>query len=404
MNLQEQADLVIAQGALTNSKRPSTFVEGVYPTHLNRGKGCYVWDTNGKRYFDFICGLGCNILGYAEEDVNSAVYSRLQQGATLSLSTFGEVELAQRLKTILPFIDSMKFLKTGTDACNAAIRIARAYTGRKEILSAGYHGWGDEFISLVEDSPGITAAHGWNIAPLDTNLDHIADPDEIAAIIIEPVITDISDNRRRAVQALRTFCTEHGILLIFDEIITGFRVPKYCIANHWGIEPDIICLGKAIANGMPLSVVAGKRAVMSGDYFVSSTFAGETLSIASAEATVGLLRRSYSLDQLWTAGQKWLDAFNGLWPEYIRIEGYPTRGAFVGDPGVRALFFQECCDAGLLFGPSWFYNFPLSLKENITMAAVGDVICKIKSGNAKLRGKMPVSPLAQTLRSQAPNT
>ena len=143
MNLQDQANNLIAQGALTNSKRPSTFVEGVYPTHVDRGRGCYLWDYQGKKYFDFIGGLGCNILGYAQEDVNFAMIERMHKGVTLSLSTEEELKLAAKIQMIFPFVDCMKFLKTGSEACSAAVRIARAYTGKENIVSAGFHGWND---------------------------------------------------------------------------------------------------------------------------------------------------------------------------------------------------------------------------------------------------------------------
>lgn len=124
---QNRADLCIAQGALTNSKRPETFVKGVYPTHLKRGQGCHVWDMEGKKYADFITGLGSSILGYAHEGVNKAISDRLLLGATLSLGTIEEIEAAEKVKQLFPFVDLVKFLKTGNEATLAALKIARAY-------------------------------------------------------------------------------------------------------------------------------------------------------------------------------------------------------------------------------------------------------------------------------------
>lgn len=530
--LQDKANQLIAQGALTNSKRPETFVEGVYPTHVERGHGCYLWDVDGKKYFDFITGLGCNILGYAQEDINAAMFARMQKGVSLSLSTPEELKLAERLKVIFPFVDCMKFLKTGSEACSAAIRIARAYYGgqsgtenmqevwfkeaferisqeeqfhrwpsprmqdvrqdlsisgssenkqtggaeaicqdikgqtervsarsnaseshngiksgqgllsseksrllrgthqefvrsmwRQElrsassrlqsaaerdlvvsdvsckgarwlILSDGYHGHHDAFVSLTHPATGVPPHFG--ILPLSGNEELIP---LAAAVIIEPIVTDISQQRINWLKELRKKCIENDTLLIFDEVITGFRFPRFSVSNYYGIEPDLVILGKAIANGMPLAVVAGKKEVMNCDeYFVSSTFAGETLSLVAACKTIDLLKETYNLLDLWQKGEAWLAEFNSLWPAKIWIEGYPTRGRFEGDPLIKALFFQEACQSGMLFGPSWFFNFPLAEKSKITLGAVKDIICKIKSGSVTLRGQMPKSPFAERVR------
>ena len=418
MNLQEKADRLIAQGALTNSKRPETFIKGVYPTHLKNGNGCYVWDYENKKYFDFITGLGSNLLGYANQEVNTAISHRLTQGITLSLGTQEELDLAERLKIIFPFVDCMKFLKTGTEACMAAVRIARAYTHRKLILSAHYHGWSDGFVSLSPPSIGCPEQYDHSEEPLfyifdedyEVNLTYSKymysyidknSPLNAAAIIIEPITTDFSDSRIEWLRRLREFCTKNGVLLIFDEVITGFRFPQFSVANYYGIEPDIICLGKAMANGMPISCVAGKKEIMNcGEYFISSTFAGETLSLAAAKKTMELLQTKYKLKDLWEKGEAWLTEFNSFYPEKIKIEGYPTRGRFVGDSEVKALLFQEACEAGILLGPSWFFNFPLS-EENHILASLKEILCKIKKGNVKLKGEMPKSPFSEKMRKKA---
>lgn len=394
MNLLERSKLCIAQGALTNSKRPSTFVEGVYPTHLVKGKGCEVWDTEGKKYVDFITGLGSSILGYAHDEVNEAIAERMEFGATLSLGTHEEVELAEAIKGIFPFVDCMKFLKTGTEAAMAAVRIARAKTRKKTIMSDGYHGWSDGFVSLTEPAIGVEGTFWFAKAN-----EYVAS-DDVAAIIIEPVMTDFSEKRIEYLRELREFCTKQGTLLIFDEIITGWRFPKFSVANYLGIEPDIILLGKAVANGLPLSIVAGKKEIMNcGEYFVSSTFAGETLSIAAARKTLELMRTKYSLTALWEKGGIWLEEFNSIWPEGIKIEGYPTRGRFVGEPLTRALFMQEACEAGILFGPSWFFNFPLAERKDV-LSTIRDVIWKVKNNKVTLKGKLPQSPFAEKIRAQ----
>ena len=400
-HLYERSQRVIAQGALTNSKRPETFVKGVYPTHLKKGQGCHVWDYDGKKYVDFITGLGSSILGYAHESVNEAIKERLQLGASISLGTHEEVELAEKLKVLFPFIDCVKFLKTGSEACSAAVRIARTYTDKKWILSNGYHGWSDLFVSTTPPALGIQEKFNIiNFNPTEESALTIPaeGPSSVAAIIVEPVVTELSEKRVEWLRKLRAFCDSYKALLIFDEVITGFRFPQFSVANYIGIEPDLIILGKAIANGMPLSVVAGKKEIMNCDeYFVSSTFAGETLSLVSAKKTIELLQTKYSLKDLWQKGEDWLAAFNSFWPEKIKIEGYPTRGRFEGDPEVKALFFQEACEAGILFGPSWFFNFPLSERKEV-LGTLKDILCKIKLGSVKLKGERPQSPFAEKMR------
>lgn len=386
----------IAQGALTNSKRQECFVKGIYPTDLRKGNGPFVWDTQGNRYIDFICALGSSILGYANFDVIQAAYRGLCLGSTLSLSTPYEVELAEKIKEIMPFIDKMKFLKTGSDACSAAIRIARAYTGKVVVLSEGYHGWHDAFISLSTPALGIPKQLGMHkllsLEDIDTGT---------AAVIVEPIITDISPKRIQWLRDLREKCTKNNCLLIFDEIITGFRFPKYCVAQYYGIEPDLICMGKGMANGLPISVVGGKKHIMDcGEYFISTTFAGELPSIFAALATISELEKTnkYDMTHLWERGKYFADRFNEFLPNQIGISGYPTRGVFEGDPLIKALFFQEAALANVLFGPSFFFNFSHLTQIETVLNIIQDIMVRIKTGSVELKGDMPTTPFAQKMR------
>jgi acetylornithine/succinyldiaminopimelate/putrescine aminotransferase len=151
---------------------------------------------------------------------------------------------------------------------------------------------------------------------------------------------------------------------------------------------------------MPLSVVGGKREIMeSGQYFISSTFAGETLSLASALKTMTLLQTKYSIDELWQQGDIFRKAFNSFYPEKIRLEGYPTRGSFKGDELTRALFLQEACRAGMLFGPSWFISFKHLPHMDVVTATCQDILGRIKTNQVKLLGEMPITPFATKVRS-----
>lgn len=365
------------------------------------GRGCYLWDLDGRKYADYICGLGTNLVGYGHPAISRDLtdYLRVSNdrsgGLCLSLSSVEEVETAERLKELFPFIDTLKFLKTGTEACNAALRIARTYTGRVEVLTEGYHGWGDDFISLMPPACGVPPQ---KTTYKLTSIDDVTD--KTAAVIVEPIMTAYTPERRSWLAALRARCTAKGAVLIFDEIITGFRFPKFSVSRHLGITPDLICLGKALGGGLPLSLVGGKKELMNDPrYFVSSTFAGEILSLVSCRAFLNqITHRRGMIDDLWASGEKWQSVFNSIWPENLQLEGYPTRGQFTGDEMAKALFYQESCRAGILFGPSWFYNFPLSDLIDSHLQTVKEILCKIRNGDVKLMGKMPVPPLAQMMR------
>lgn len=394
-DLHLRAQECIAQGSLTNSKRPESLIMGVYPTHMQSGKGCYMYDVHNRRYIDYITGLGTNLFGYANPTINMAVKHQLDYfGPVLSLATVRELEAAEMLKSMFPFIDCVKYLKTGTEACMAAVRIARAKTGRKHVLTEAYHGWSDEFVFQTPPAIGVPSADYMNKLS-DFDID-----ESIAAVIVEPVVTDMSTERIEWLKKLREDCTKHGVLLIFDEIITGFRFPRFSVSSYLGITPDIICLGKAIGGGMPLAAVGGKYDVMNGaEYFVSSTFAGDPVALAASKAVMDmLLKKKADIDWLWERGQEFLDQFNALWPEKIRIEGYPTRGIFKGDDMVKGLLWQEACKAGILFGPSWWMNFPLVEETHSVISTCKDIINRIQNNQVTLEGSLPRSPFAQRSR------
>ncbi len=398
MDLSRRSKVCIAHGALTNSKRPESFVKGVYPTHLISGKGSFVFDENNKKYLDFICGLGTNLLGY-DFFIHKNLAYILSQGLCLSLGSDKEVEVAEEIKETFPAIKKLRFLKTGTEACSASIRIARAFTKKKLILSNGYHGWSDEFVSLTPPANGIP--HKYTDIVQFSDLEYVKKLKNItAAVIVEPVITDWSDERRAFLQELRNICTENGIVLIFDEIITGFRWPKLSVSKAWGIDPDLLLLGKAIANGFPLSVVGGREDIMESDYFVSSTFAGDRMALEAAKIVIKELKTKQIDKTMWENGEKLQARFNALYPDLVTMTGYPTRGIFTArDEMTKALFFQEACKAGILFGASWFFNIHHIDHIDQVIAISNSILSKIKNFEVKLEGALPMSPFAQKVRS-----
>ena len=391
----------IAQGALTNSKRPQSFVDGIYPTHLSHGKGAFVYcaDT-GKRYVDFICGLGSNLFGYGNEEIAKAVSQAYLMGSALSLGSPLEVECAELLQAAMPWVKRTKFLKTGSEACSAAIRIARAATGRNLVISADYHGWHDSFVSLSDPAKGVPKLPNCSNLFVE-KMGGAHSYRDVAALIIEPVVTDWSEERRQRLIELQDLCRRNGTWLILDEVITGYRWPKLSVSRWAGLEPDLICLGKSIGGGMPLAAVCGRdaKAMDDPEYFVSSTFAGDRTALAAFKAIHGMMKRpQWDVDDLWERGKLFIANFNRLMEGIVSIEGYPTRGVLKGEPERKAIFMQEACKAGLLFGPSFFFGFQHRELVDEVLGVLKDISLKIRLGGVSLEGALPASPFAQTVR------
>lgn len=392
--LQSRADQVIAGGALTNSKRPQSFVQGVYPTQIKHGLGAIVTDVDGNELVDYICALGAQLVGYRHPAIESEVINQIRKGTIFSLGTELEIEVAEMLRSRFNFIQKLKFLKTGSEACSAAVKIARAFTGRSLILSEGYHGWHSEFTSLTPPAHGIPPIYSQVIVPLNKREISIA----TAAVIIEPVIVDQSPERIALLRNLRDQTSKNGALLIFDETITALRFPEYSVAKFYGIEPDLIIMGKALGAGYPLSLIGGRADVMSADYFVSSTFAGDCVALAAAKALLKLTYDRNIMNRFWDKGKAFCDKFNSIDKDLIRIDGYGTRGLFIGEARAKALFMQECVKAGVLFGPSFFYGLQHEFQDDFTLGVCHTVLNRIKNGQVNLEGQMPQTPFAQKAR------
>lgn len=397
-----RAELAIAQGALTNSKRPSCFPEN-YKSHFKRGHSAYMYTADNTHFVDFICGLGSCLFGHANTVINDAICKQVNNGLLLSMGSELEVEAAERAKELWPYIDRLRFLKTGSDACNAAIRIARTYTGKPLVLSQGYHGNGDEFVSLTPPHFGVDV--NYRMAKLE---EYEADGDflfktiNLAAVIVEPIETDSSSKRIEWLHKLRDACTKAGAVLIFDEVITGMRYPKLSVANYYNIKPDITCFGKAIAGGLPLSIVGGKEEIMNaGEWFYSSTFAGEMTALAAFMAAANLVTSGkYEVEDLIKRSTWFCDAFNEIFDGKLKIEGYGTRGVLVGEDEIKHTFMQEAFKSNMLFGPSFFTNFGHIPIFDTCLHTIKQISLNMKLGKARLVGRKPTKPFAQIVRER----
>ncbi len=306
----EDAERYIPQGSQTYSKSVRQFPVGHAPLFLTHGEGGRVWDVDGNEYVDLICGLLPVMLGYADPDVDYAIREQLMHGITFSLPTLLETELARRIGDMVPCAEKMRFAKNGSDATSAAIRLSRAYTGRERVLVCGYHGWQDWYIGATVRHKGVPNA----VRELTHNVAYndlaaveqllLAHKGEFAAMIMEPVNAIIPADGY--LQELKKLLHRHGTLLVFDEVITGFRLAKGGAQEYFNVVPDLACFGKAMGNGMPISAIAGRADVMNevDNIFFSGTFGGEALSLAACIAVLDKISRAPVIETLWTNGAK----------------------------------------------------------------------------------------------------
>ena len=302
----------IPTASQTFSKSALMYVDGSAPLFAERGEGCYLWDIDGNRFTDYVLGLLPLVLGYKDPDVDLAITDQMARGITFSLATELEAELAEMLVDIIPCAEKVRFGKNGTDATSAAIRLARAHTGRDRVAVCGYHGWQDWYIGATPRHLGVpqavrdlTATFTYN------NAESLADllaqhKGEFAAVILEPMTFDLPEND--FLQTVQTLAHDHGALLVFDEIVTGFRAALGGAQEVFGVTPDLACFGKALGNGMPISAILGRADIMNlmDDIFFSGTFGGETLSLAASIATLKKLKSANAIERIHSVGRKLL--------------------------------------------------------------------------------------------------
>jgi len=346
-----QAEKVIPLGTQTFSKSKIQY-PSESPLFITHGDGGYCFDVDGNRYVDLVGGLLPIILGHRDPDVDYAIRRQLNKGISHSLATGLEIQLAETLCRLIPCADWARFGKNGSDVTSAAVRLARAHTDRSIIISSGYHGWHDWAVENDEiRNIGVTSqatellSHGdvdrlWN---WDQDWAHPGE-EEVAAVIVEP------ETDPEFLKECRRFCDETGALLIFDEVITGFRFDLGGAQKLYGVTPDLACFGKAMANGMPLSALVGKQEFYETMEKISysGTFFGETLSLAAAIATIEKLERE---DVLTKIADNQVEIFNRLpsFAPHLYARGHERLPRIIfSDNDVKTLFIQEMAQQGVL--------------------------------------------------------
>lgn len=360
----------IPSASQTLSKNPSQYVIGSTPVAISRAKGCYLWDIEGQRYLDLVLALGPMIFGYANERIDNVVKAQIDQGTIYSLPAAVELELAQLLREVVPGAEMSRFLLNGNDATSGAIRLARHITKRDHVAKCGYHGWQDWSICTKEGrNAGVpeiikTMTHDFTYNdPATLEMIFKQYPDQIATVILEP--TSSEKPRDNFLEKVKEITHQHGAILIFDEMVTGFRWALGGAQEYFGVTADMACFGKAVSNGYPISIICGRADYMKkmDEVFVSTTFGGFTLGIAAAMETIKMMRELGDVhthmhtlgDYLITSSNK-IAQENSLPLEFTGYGPHPIMKVKIQDDYsarvLKTFIYQEFNKAGILFSSS----------------------------------------------------
>ena len=409
-----RAEATIPIGSQTFSKSRTQYPVGISPLFATRAKGPYLWDLDGNKYIDLVSNLASITLGYRNRKVDSVVRKQMNLGNGFSLPSTLEAVVAEKITSLVPSAEMVRFGKNGTDATSAAIRLARAYTGRDYVAVCGYHGWQDWFIGSTSRNKGVpkktsalTLTFKYNdIKSLEKMFSK--HPKGIAAVILEPMTYEFPENK--FLEKTKKLCQKYGAVLIFDETITGFRFSKGGAQEIFQVTPDLSTFGKGIANGYPLSVVCGSREIMREmeNIFFSGTFGGELLSLAAANVVLGMHQRNEISPILNKYGeelsqdlQKVIDQadMSGL----LEIKGHPTwkflewkDGREFTAPELKTFFMQEMFRSGILILST--HNVTLAHNKKIRGVIISKyervlTLMKKAISEGNLKDKLEVMPL-----------
>jgi glutamate-1-semialdehyde 2,1-aminomutase len=393
--LLNRAEKTIPLGSQTFSKSKTAYPYGVSPFFIEKGLGCKVWDADDNEFTDYVSGLLSVSLGYCDPDVDNAVIDQLKSGVTFSLPHRLEVDVAEILVELIPCAEMVRFGKNGSDVTSAAIRLARAFTGKDDIAVCGYHGWQDWYIGSTTRDLGVpettkALTHTFSYNNIDS-LAAIFQQHKLAAVILEPMNVAYPEND--FLQQVKELCQRHGALLIFDEMITGFRFSLGGAQQLFEVTPDLATFGKGMANGFPISAVVGRKDIMSlmEDIFFSGTFAGETLSLAATKATLTKMKTQQVLPHIHRVGTMLIEGLQQLVdkmgnPQWLKICGHPAWSFLqlldcenYTSWQLKSLFLQEMNQRGILLGGGHNLNFSHQESDiTILLSAYEEVLTLIE--------------------------
>jgi glutamate-1-semialdehyde 2,1-aminomutase len=409
-----RAELSIPLGSQTFSKSKTQYPVGISPLYAAKSKGAYLWDIDGNKYIDLVNSLAAVTLGYGDKGLEKSILKQLKLGVSLSLPTKIESEVAELIIELVPSAEMVRFSKNGSDATSAAIRLARAFTGRDQIVACGYHGWHDWYIGSTSRNRGIPTAvsaltHNFQYNDIESLKSALnLNEGKVAAVIIEPM--NDTYPQPGFLEEVQVLAKKAGAVLIFDEVITGFRFSEGGAQKLFNVTPDLATFGKGIANGFPLSAVVGRREIMKEmeHVFISGTFGGELLSLAAARYVLKKHQKNEICGDLVNKGNVLSEFTNELIDSFglsnvVSLSGHPTwkflRWKGVGEYSaaeIKTYFMQEVFQEGVLVLNS----------HNITQAHDKKIIMKIIDAYSKvferiekaisqgsLRRELRVSPL-----------
>ena len=409
-----RAESVIPLGSQTFSKSKTQYPVGISPLFISKASGAFIWDLDGNRYVDLVNSLASITLGYGDSRIKKAVVSQLKKGTIFSLPGVLEAEVAELLVEMVPSAQMVRFGKNGTDATSAAIRIARAYTGRKHIAVCGYHGWQDWYIGSTTRDKGVplevsALTHKFVYNEI-TSLEELLakHPNQFAAVIMEPMNTTWPDEGY--LKAVQKVTHDAGALLVFDETITGFRFTNGGAQSLFEVTPDLSTFGKGMANGFPLSAIVGKREFMieMGEIFFSGTFGGELLSLVAAKEVLMRYKNENICEQLSNTGDTIVKEVHQIIKEnnlekVLNFTGHPSwkflnwnSTSVFNSAQLRTFFMQEMFANGVLVLGTHNISTAIDKKAikiiinayKTTLASMGNAIA-----DGTLAHKLKVEPL-----------
>lgn len=422
--LAAEASELIPGATQTASKSPTQFVQGVSPTHLVRGEGSRVWDADGNEYVDCVMALGPVVLGHNYPAVTDAVAAQISDGTMFTMEHPLQVEVARQFTEVVPCAEMVRFAKNGNDVTALAAKVARASTGRDVVATQGYHGWPDVWMGhrpgLDRGIPDAVGEYTEEFAYNDPErVEEIfaEHPGDVAAIVTTPV--NLAPPEDDFLERLREIADREGALLVFDEILTGFRFALGGAQEYFDVTPDLACFAKGMANGYPVSALAGRRDVMEviddDEFFYSMTYAGEAASLAAARAAIEVQRTEDVHGQIARRGEALMDGYNDLAAEFgladrTRARGFPARFSVEftdggGDPDhlAKSLFVQETHRRGVLFTGSHLPSYSHTSEDVAVMLDVYREAMDLLADAIEaddVEGRLEGEPVGATLRER----
>ena len=413
----KRAKKVVPHLTGTFSRAAPSYVEGVFPVYVQNAHGSHFIDVDGNEYIDYVMALGPITLGYNYEPINQAIISQLKEGILFSLPHPIEVELSEKICNVIPHTEMVKFEKSGSNAVTGAVRAARSFTKRDKIAYCGSGGvWHDWQAAMVSRDSGVPKFNSELIKTFDYNdadgLEQIFEDNknEIAAVVLEPVIYEQPQNN--FLNKVRQLTNQNDSVLVLDEIVTGFRFDLGGAQKYFNIKGDLVCFGKGMGNGLPISCITGSSEFMKpfDELWVSSTNNSENLSLAGTYAVIKEMQEKKTISHCWNIGKKLFDGWNQTVEKFnldAKMYGYPIRmhlKCFDSDKNeslsLKSLLLQEMVKNGIFMSVlgSTFICYSHSEKDVENTLISLENACEFVTKNVKnenyeefLEGDMPKS-------------